>query len=54
MATKTEVVAIKVSPDEKETIKQLAQQQDITVSKLLYRILRKEIFDNGSKPKENR
>lgn len=54
MAIKTETVAIKVSTEEKELIKQLAQQQDITVSKLLYRVLRKEIFDNGSKPKENR
>lgn len=46
MAIKTETVAIKVSPDEKETIKQLAQQQDITVSKLLYRILVKELLKN--------
>jgi hypothetical protein len=48
MAIKTEVVAIKVSPEEKNKIKKIAEEQDITVSKLLYRILRKEIFEDGS------
>lgn len=39
MAIKTEVISIKVSPEEKERIKQLAQEDDVSVSKLLYRIL---------------
>ena len=39
MATKTETVTIKVTPEEKERIKQLAQEADVSVSKLLYRIL---------------
>ena len=39
MATKTETIAIKVSPEEKEKIKKLADEQDVTVSKYLYRIL---------------
>ena len=47
MAIKTETVTIKVTPEEKEQIKALAQTEDITVSKLLYRIIRKEIFNNG-------
>ena len=42
MAIKTESVAIKVSPEEKEQIKQLAAKQDVTVSKLLYNFLFKE------------
>ena len=45
MATKTETLAIKVTPEEKEKIKQMAQEQDITVSKLLYRML----FQEGKK-----
>ena len=45
MAIKTETIAIKVSPEEKEKIKQLAADQDITVSKLLYRM----IFNKGGK-----
>lgn len=40
---KTETIAIKVAPAEKELIKKLAQEQDITVSKYLYRIIFKEI-----------
>ena len=39
MATKTETIAIKVSPEEKEYIKKLAGEQDITVSKLLYKMI---------------
>lgn len=42
MATKTETIAIKVSPEEKEQIKALADQLDVTVSKLLYNFLFKE------------
>ena len=45
MATKTETVTIKVTPEEKEKIKKLAEEQDITVSKLLYRM----IFQKGEK-----
>ena len=43
MATKTETIAIKVSPEEKEKIKALAAKEDVTVSKLLYRMLIKEM-----------
>ena len=39
MATKTETIAIKVSQQEKELIKRMAAEQDITVSKLLHRII---------------
>ena len=39
MATKTETLTIKVSPEEKERIKQQAEKEDVTVSKLLYRLL---------------
>lgn len=45
MATKTEVIGIKVTPEEKEFIKREAERQDITVSKLLYRLIKKEYFD---------
>ena len=37
--TKTETLTIKVSPEEKEKIKQLAQKYDMTVSKLLHRLI---------------
>lgn len=43
MAVKTETIAIKVSPEEKDYIKQLAAKEDVTVSKLLYR----KIFGKG-------
>ena len=39
MATKTESVAIKVTPEEKEKIKKLAEAADMTVSKYLYRLI---------------
>jgi hypothetical protein len=39
MAVKTETLAIKVSPEEKELVQKLAQEKDITVSKLLYKML---------------
>lgn len=39
MALKTETVTIKVSPEEKQLIKEAAAKQDMTVSKYLYRIL---------------
>ena len=42
MAVKTETLAIKVSPEEKQKIKELAAKEDITVSKLLYKIIFKE------------
>lgn len=45
MAVKTETLCIKVSPEEKEQVKMLAEKEDITVSKLLYRILKKEVFN---------
>lgn len=39
MATKTETIAIKVAPEEKEKIKKLAAAADVTVSKYLYNII---------------
>lgn len=39
MAVKTETIAIKVSPEEKQKIKELAEKQDVTVSKLLHRMI---------------
>lgn len=39
MATKTESVAIKVTPEEKEQIKKLAESADMTVSKYLYKVI---------------
>lgn len=45
MATKADVLSIRVSPEEKELVKRDAERQDISVSKLLYRILKKEYFD---------
>ena len=38
-STKTESISIKVTPEEKQKIKELADKQDVTVSKYLYRIL---------------
>ena len=43
MATKTESVAIKVTPEEKEKIKKLAEAADMTVSKYLYRLIQGEL-----------
>ena len=37
--TKTESISLKVTPEEKQKIKELAEKQDVTVSKYLYRIL---------------
>ena len=45
MATKVEVLSIKVTPEEKEFIKREAERQDVSVSKLLYRVIKKEFFD---------
>ena len=44
MAIKTETIAIKVSPEEKKQIQELAAKEDITVSKLLH----KKIFNKES------
>lgn len=46
MATKTETLGFKVTPEEKEIIKAEAERQDISVSKLLYRVIKKEFFDS--------
>lgn len=43
MAVKTETLTIKVSPEEKEQIKELATKDDVSVSKYLYRLLIKEL-----------
>lgn len=42
MATKTETVTVKVSPEEKQKIKELAAKDDVTVSKYLYKIIFKK------------
>jgi uncharacterized protein (DUF1778 family) len=42
MATKTETIAIKVSAEEKKFIQELAAKEDVTVSKLLYRMVFKK------------
>ena len=39
---KTETIAIKVTPEEKQKIKELAEKEDVTVSKLLYRLIFKK------------
>ena len=44
MAVKTETLTIKVSPEEKEKVKQLAAKKDWTVSKWLYNTLIKELI----------
>lgn len=50
MATKVEVLSIKVSTEEKEFIKREAERQDVSVSKLLYRVIKKEFFDKATAP----
>lgn len=40
--TKTETLTIKVTPADKRKIKELAAKEDVTVSKLLYRIIFKK------------
>lgn len=42
MAVKTVSVSIKISPEEKKMIQELAASKDVTVSKLLYNYLFKE------------
>lgn len=49
MATKTETISIKVSPEEKAKIRELAAAQDTTVSKFLYR----QLFGNGKEDVSN-
>lgn len=44
MAIKTETLTIKVSPEEKEKIKQAAANADQTVSKYLYNKIFKEEY----------
>lgn len=49
MAIKTETLTVKVSPEEKEQIKQLAAEKDWTVSKLLHKLIfESEVKTNGS------
>ena len=52
MATKIEVLSIKVSTEEKEFIKKEAERQDVSVSKLLYRVIKKEFFDKEAAPND--
>lgn len=42
MAVKSETIAIRVSAEEKKKMQELAAKEDITVSKLLYRMLFKK------------
>lgn len=50
MAIKTETIAIRVSPEEKAYIQELAEKEDITVSKLLHKmIFKKGDGDSDSK-----
>ena len=46
-STKTETIAIKVTPEEKELIQKLAERDDVSVSKFLYRIVFKEVQKDG-------
>ena len=41
MSAKTEVISVKVTPEVKEAIRQMALEQDVTVSKLMNKILEK-------------
>lgn len=41
MLVKTDTVCIKVSEEEKKAIKQLAEEQNTTVSRLLYTFIKK-------------
>ena len=52
MQRKTEVIGMKVTPDEKAKIKAEAERQDVSVSKLLYRVIKKEFFDKEVAPNE--
>lgn len=47
MATKTETLTIKVSPDMKNKVKQLAEEKDWTVSKWLYNLLKNALEMSG-------
>lgn len=49
MAVKTETLTIKVTPEEKEIIKQMAADKDWTVSKLLYNLLIKTLDQKEDK-----
>lgn len=42
---KTETVTIRVTEEEKDFIKKLAEAADITVSKFLYKVIKKEILN---------
>ena len=41
-AIKSETLTIKVTPEEKQVVKELAEKLDVTVSKLLYKLLFKD------------
>ncbi len=45
MAAKTETLTIKVSPEVKAKVKELAEKHDVSVSKLLYRMLIQKLED---------
>ena len=45
MAIKTDTLTIRVSAEEKQKIRELAEKDDVTVSKYLYRLI-KEVLAN--------
>lgn len=49
MAIKTEIISIRVSPEEKEKIYKMAREQEITVSKLVNKIIIKELNNQEEK-----
>lgn len=48
MGIKSETLTIRVTPEEKELIKKLAEKDDVAVSKYLYRLLIKGVNTNVS------
>ena len=52
MAIKTETISVKVSAEEKAQIKEIAQEQELTISKLLYKIIFNNVKEIKSKWKE--
>ena len=52
MAIKTEIISIRVSPEEKEKIYKMAREQEITVSKLVNKIINKELNNQEKNSQE--
>lgn len=47
--TKTASISLKVTPEEKQKIRELAEKDDVTISKYLYRIIFKKNEKNLDK-----